>query len=95
MGDSTQGLLETILKALVSQPEKVKVEKTVDEMGVLLSVELGEGDAGLVIGRQGKTIQSIRTIIGAIGARNHARINIKLLVPKKEGSRERIGDINL
>lgn len=81
--DDVKELLEAILKALVSEPEKVKVTKTVDEMGVLLSVQLGEEDAGLVIGRQGKTIQAIRIVIGAIGMRTRARVNIKLDVPER------------
>ena len=82
--DTIKELLESILKALVSKPEEVKVTKTVDEMGVLLAVELGEGDAGLVIGRQGKTIQAIRAVMGSVGAKNRARINIKLEVPERK-----------
>jgi len=89
--EGIQELLESILKAMVEKPEDVKVTQTVDDMGVLLSVELGEGDAGLVIGRGGKTINAIRLIINAIGMQNKAKINIKLLVPEmpREG-RERI-----
>jgi predicted RNA-binding protein YlqC (UPF0109 family) len=81
--EEIQELLESILRAMVTKPEGVKVTKTVDDMGVLLSVELGEGDAGLVIGRGGKTIQAIRLIINAIGMQNRAKINIKLLVPER------------
>lgn len=88
MKDEITELLESILKAIVTKPEEVEINKTVDEMGVLLSVKLGEGDAGLVIGRQGKTIQTIRYLMAVIGSKNHARINIKLEVPeKRSGSR--------
>ncbi len=87
MNDKITELLETILKAIVTKPEEVKVAKTTDEMGVLLSVKLGDGDAGLVIGRQGKTIQAIRMVMNAIGAKNRARLNIKLEVPAQPGSR--------
>ena len=65
MKDEITELLESILKAIVTKPDEVKVTKTVDEMGVLLSVKLGEGDAGLVIGRQGRTIQAIRSRNGS------------------------------
>jgi hypothetical protein len=91
--DSAKELLEAILKALVSKPEGVKVTKTVDEMGVLLSVKLGEGDAGLVIGRQGRTIQAIRTVMMSVGAKNRARINIKLEVPEKKSGSESMGGL--
>jgi len=83
MKDEITELLGSILKAIVDKPGEVKIEKTVDEMGVLLSVKLGEGDAGLVIGRQGKTIQSIRYLMAVIGSKNRARINVKLDVPER------------
>ena len=85
--DTIKELLESILKAMVTKPDEVKVTKSVDEMGVLFTVQLGEGDAGLVIGRGGKTIQAIRLIMSAIGMKSRARINIKLEVPeRKQGS---------
>lgn len=80
-------LLETIIKEIVSQPEKVEVTKTIDEMGVLIVVKVGEGDAGLTIGREGKTIQAIRTIMAVVGAKNRARLNVKLDVPQRGPSR--------
>lgn len=87
--DNTKELLESILKAMVTKPDEVKVTKSVDEMGVLFSVQLGEGEAGLVIGRGGKNIQAIRLIMTAIGMKSRARINIKLEVPeRKRGSSE-------
>jgi predicted RNA-binding protein YlqC (UPF0109 family) len=66
-------------------------------MGVLLSVKLGEGDAGLVIGRQGKTIQAIRTVMAVVGAKNRARVNVKLEVPERSSRTEKTGldDIGL
>ena len=83
MNDKITELLETILKAIVSKPEGVKVTRTTDEMGVLLLVKLGDGDAGMVIGRQGKTIQAIRIMMAAVGAKNRAKLNIKLDVPDR------------
>lgn len=83
MEDPIKDLLESILKALVENPDKVKVEKKVDELGVLLTVKVADGDAGMVIGRQGKIIQAIRIVIEAMGMRKRARINIKLDVPER------------
>ncbi len=81
--DTSKELLEAILKSLVTKPGEVKIEKKMDEMGVLFSVKLGDGDAGLVIGKQGRTIQAVRTVMSAVGAKNRARFNIKLLVPER------------
>ncbi len=97
MKDEITELLESILKAIVTKPDEVKVTKTVDEMGVLLSVKLGEGDAGLVIGRQGRTVQAVRSVMAVVGAKNRARINVKLEVPERSSRTEKTGleDIGL
>lgn len=98
MKDEITELLEAILKAIVSKPDEVKVTKTVDEMGVLLSVKLGEGDAGLAIGRQGKTIQAVRSVMAVVGAKNRARVNVKLEVPERgvnPRSKDGLDDIGL
>jgi hypothetical protein len=76
-----QEVLETILKALVNNPEDVKVVRTLDEMGVLLSVKVHPQDMGIVIGNRGETIKAIRNLIKVIGNRHYARVNIKLLEP--------------
>jgi len=74
-------VLENILKALVNNPEDVKVTKTLDEMGVLLTVKVNPQDMGIIIGHKGETIKAIRTLIKAIGSRHFARVNIKLQEP--------------
>jgi|FaiFalDrversion2_1042247.scaffolds.fasta_scaffold09065_3 uncharacterized protein len=76
-----QEVLETILKALVNNPEDVKVVRTLDEMGVLLSVKVHPQDMGIIIGNRGETIKAIRNLIKVIGNRHYARVNIKLLEP--------------
>ena len=76
-----QEFLENILKSLVNHPEDVKVEKTVDEMGVLLTIKVNPADVGMVIGRKGNTIRAIRTLVKIVGLKNRARINIKLEQP--------------
>ena len=77
-------LLEVIIRELVGFPDEVRVERSVDELGVLLSIYLNPEDMGKVIGRQGMTAKSLRAIMRAIGMKNNARINVKIVEP--EGS---------
>lgn len=79
--EQDQNLLEMILRAIVSQPDEVKVSRQVDEMGVLLSVKLGEGDAGVVIGKDGRAIKAIRSVMNLVGHRSKARVSVRLDVP--------------
>ncbi|MBW6440508.1 KH domain-containing protein [Patescibacteria group bacterium] len=76
--------VEYIVKSIVDNPEDVKIERTVDEMGVLISLNINPEDMGQVIGRQGSTAKSIRTLLRVIGAKNNARVNFKIVEP--EGS---------
>ena len=82
---SDQDFLEYIVKSLVDNPDDVKVERTVDEMGVLLSLKVNPGDMGQIIGRAGSTARSIRSLVRIIGLKNHARVNLKIEEP--EGGR--------
>lgn len=85
MQNSDTALLETILRAIVDKPEKVGIERSVDEMGVLFKVKLDEEDAGAVIGKGGSTIAAVRKIMSIVGMKNNARLNIKLDVPERKG----------
>lgn len=80
--------LEFIVKNLVDHPDDVKIERQVDEMGVLLSVKVNPEDMGQLIGRQGSTAKAIRSLVRIIGLKNHARINLKIEEPEG-GSRKR------
>ncbi|HOW60092.1 MAG TPA: KH domain-containing protein [Candidatus Omnitrophota bacterium] len=80
--EQDQNLLEAILQAIVTYPEQVQVARHVDEMGVLLSVKLGEGDAGIVIGKDGRAIKAIRSIMNLVGRRSKARVSVRLDVPE-------------
>jgi hypothetical protein len=73
--------LEYVVKALVDNPDDVKVERKVDEMGVLISLDVNPSDMGMVIGREGTTAKALRTLLRVIGARNNARINLKINEP--------------
>ncbi len=80
-----QEFLEYVIKALVDHPDEVKVDRNVDEMGVLLTLNLNPEDMGYVIGRQGQNAKAVRTLLRIVGARNNARVNMKINEP--EGSR--------
>lgn len=82
-----QDFVESIVKAMVSHPEDVNTERTVDEMGVLITLKINTEDMGTVIGRQGQNARSLRTLLKVVGAKNNARINLKIYEP--EGSRPR------
>ena len=79
--NSDQEFLEFIVKALVDHPNDVKVERKVDEMGVLLSLKVNPEDMGQIIGRAGATARSIRSLVRIVGLKNHARVNLKIEEP--------------
>lgn len=79
---SDQEFLEFIVKTLVDHPDDVKVERKVDEMGVLLSLNVHPEDMGQIIGRSGSTARAIRSLVRIIGLKNHARINLKIEEPE-------------
>ncbi len=85
--EQDQVFLETIVKAIVGKPEAVQVERTVDEMGVLLTLKIDPSDMGYVIGRRGQTAQAMRTLLKIVGAKNNARVNLKIYDP--EGGKRR------
>ena len=74
-----QQFVEYIVKTLVNNPDKVKIDRIIDEKGVLLSLEVDPEDVGRVIGRRGATAQSIRTLLRALGTKNEARYNLKIV----------------
>ena len=84
-----QQFLEYVVKALVDHPEEVKINRTVDEMGVLLTLAVNKDDMGKVIGRSGATAKAIRTILRVVGMKNDARVNLKIEEP--EGSERSSG----
>ncbi|OHA08940.1 MAG: hypothetical protein A3A44_00055 [Candidatus Sungbacteria bacterium RIFCSPLOWO2_01_FULL_60_25] len=77
--------LEYVVKALVDEPDKVHVDRKVDEMGVLLTLKVSAPDMGKIIGRSGNTAKSIRSLLRVVGMKNNARVNLKIEEP--EGGR--------
>src|SRR5580693_8433599 len=77
-----QQFLEYVVKSLVDNPDDVKINRTVDEMGVLLTLSVNQDDMGKVIGRSGATAKAIRTILRVVGMKNEARVNLKIEEPE-------------
>jgi len=82
MTGNYQEFLEFLIKSIVDHPEDVKIERKVDEMGVLLSLKVNPQDMGQVIGRQGSTAKSIRSLLRIVGVKNNARVNLKIEEPE-------------
>lgn len=76
--------VEYVVRALVDNPDDVRTERVVDEMGVLITLHINPKDMGQVIGRQGQTAKAIRTLLRVVGAKHKARVNLKIYEP--EGS---------
>jgi len=79
--NTDQQFLEYVVKALVDNPDQVKTTRTVDEMGVLITLECAAADMGKIIGRQGNTAKSIRTLLRVVGMKNNSRVNLKINEP--------------
>lgn len=84
-------MLEDYLKAVVEpilmEPEQLKIVRTQDQMGVLLTVDVSKNDMGRIIGRSGETAKSLRTLMRVVGSMNQAKVSIKINEP--QGSRYR------
>ncbi len=77
-----KAFLEYVVKALVDNPNDVKIDRSVDEMGVLVTLTVNQADMGKIIGRQGNTAKAIRTLLRVIGMKNNARVNLKINEPE-------------
>lgn len=79
MSSIDQQFVEFIVKSLVSNPDAVQVTRRIDEKGVLLELTVDPEDLGRVIGKRGATAQSLRTLLRALGTKNDARYNLKIV----------------
>lgn len=86
MATIDQQFVEYIVKTLVNNPDKVVVDREIDERGVLLSLSVDPEDVGRVIGKRGATAQSIRTLLRVLGTKNGARYNLKIVNTDEEGA---------
>ncbi|MEK7610195.1 MAG: KH domain-containing protein [Patescibacteria group bacterium] len=76
-----QEFLENVVGALVDNPADIRIERKLDEMGVLLTLDVNPADMGKIIGRQGNTAKAIRTLLRVVGMKNNARVNLKINEP--------------
>lgn len=77
-----QEFLEYVVKSVVNKSDDVKVERTVDERGVLLTLHVNPEDMGYVIGRDGQTARALRILLKIVGAKANARVNMKIYEPE-------------
>lgn len=82
MTGNYQEFLEFLVKSLVDHPEDVKIDRKVDELGVLLSLKVNPQDMGQIIGRQGSTAKAIRSLLRIVGVKSNARVNLKIEEPE-------------
>ena len=80
--EQDQVFLEHVVKSLVDNPDSVKIGRTIDEMGVLLTLTVHADDMGKIIGRSGATAKAIRTLLRVVGMKNDARVNLKINEPE-------------
>jgi len=76
--------VETVAKMLVEQPDMVEVNRSVDDLGVLITLKVAAGDMATIIGREGRAAKAVRTLLRIIGAKKNERVNLKIVEP--EGS---------
>lgn len=76
-----QEFVEYVVKAIVDNPDEVKTERIVDEMGVLITLSVSPADMGKIIGKEGRTAKALRTLLRVLGAKNNARVNLKITEP--------------
>ena len=89
MENNDAKFLDFVVKELVEHPEDVKITRTVDEMGVLMTLDVHRDDMGKIIGREGNTAKAIRTLLRVVGMKNNARVNLKINEPEG-GMREKV-----
>ncbi len=80
--DKAEEFLQYTLHIILEDTDAIHIKRTVDELGTLYELQVASSDMGRLIGKEGKTIQSIRTLLRMIGSQNNERINLKVLEPE-------------
>lgn len=78
---SPRDFIEYVVSALVDEPDKLVIEETVDDLGVLIHLTVGKADMGRIIGKEGRTAQALKTLLHVLGAKSNTRINLKIEEP--------------
>lgn len=81
--EKDQEFVEMMVRGIVNNPKDVKTERTIDERGVLITLHINPADMGYVIGRQGQTARALRTLLRIVGAKENARVNLKIYEPEE------------
>lgn len=89
--EKDQEFLEYVVKALADHPESVETTRTIDQMGVLLTLTVHPEDMGKIIGKSGKTAEAIRILLRVVGMKGNARVNLKINEPVG-GKRDTAGE---
>ena len=76
-----QTMLEFVVKRIVSKPDEVQITRTIDALGVLLRLQVAADDMRTIIGKAGRTVQSLRQLVRVAGAKEHQRVNLKVIEP--------------
>lgn len=79
--ETDQAFLEYTIKALADHPESVETTRTIDQMGVLLTLTVHPEDMGKIIGKSGKTAEALRILLRVVGMKGNARVNLKINEP--------------
>ncbi len=88
MSEIDQQFVEYIVKSLVGKPDAVSIRRSIDDKGVFLELTVDPEDLGRVIGKRGATAQSIRTLLRALGTKNDARYNLKIIDPTADDAQD-------
>jgi predicted RNA-binding protein YlqC (UPF0109 family) len=76
---SASEFLSFIISTLVEEKDKIEITEKHDELGTLLTLKVSKSDMGTIIGKEGKTIQSIRTVLRVYGSKQNERVNLKII----------------
>ena len=98
-----RNFLDYVVKSLVDNPDDVKVDRKVDEMGVLLTLKVNPANMGQVIGRNGNTAKALRTLLRVVGMKHNARVTLKIeepeggarRTPEEKKAMDDLGDLNI
>ena len=82
--------VEFVVKQIVTKPEDIEITRTIDEMGILITLKVSREDMGKVIGKSGQTAKALRVLLRILGAKNNVRVNLKILEP--DGKEVHIGE---
>jgi predicted RNA-binding protein YlqC (UPF0109 family) len=94
--EQDHAFLDYVIKALVDHPEDVAINRSVDEMGVLLTLTVNSDDMGKIIGRDGNIAKALRTLLRVVGMKHNARVNLKINEPaggKREPEMKSVDDV--